>query len=133
MIRMQYHFVNFGSKTLSADQARYLLEDKFDLESFEGSKLCSNFSNQQVHFFHVTKVAAFRELRQIFFDSEAMMEDHLYSSSLIENTEGSFLPHHLPFLFVLVDSTVMQERALETFYEPELTKFCGKDLLYRLS
>jgi hypothetical protein len=39
LVRMQYRFVSFGTKVLSTRQIGDLLEDKFDLNSINGSKL----------------------------------------------------------------------------------------------
>ena len=63
---MQYRFVNKTKIILTADDARTLLEDKFDPNSLEGSQIIDTFSNQEVCIYHLSKVAGSKEIRAIF-------------------------------------------------------------------
>jgi len=66
LVRMQYRFVNKTKIILNAEKARTLLEDKFPPDSFEGAQLIDTFSNQEVCIYHLSKVAATKEIRAIF-------------------------------------------------------------------
>ena len=70
-----------------------------------------------VYYFHVSKVAARKEIKSIFDQSEVTIEDHLFCSNEVLRAEGSFLPSMLPYLFIVVDTEEMFEQALLTFYD----------------
>ena len=116
-MRMQYRFVNKTRQTLDQDGATELLEDRFDPQSPEGRRLIQRFKEaEEVHLYHLSKVAGDREVRAIFGQTEATVEDHLYGSRVITNAGGSLLPRCMPYLFLLMDSEVMFERAMELIY-----------------
>ena len=50
-----------------------MFEDKFKPESIEGQRLISQFAGKEVYVFHLTKIAARRELKSIFESSEATL------------------------------------------------------------
>jgi len=117
LVRMQYRFVNKTRQTLDHDGATGLLEDRFDPQSREGKRLIQCFTEaEEVHLYHLSKVAGDREVRAIFGQTEATVEDHLYPSGVITNAGGPLLPRCMPYLFLLMDSEVMFERALELVY-----------------
>lgn len=67
LVRMQYQFVKQVTKTLTYEQALDLLGDKFGESQMEdGIKLIKNFSNREITFFHLSKLAADREVRAIY-------------------------------------------------------------------
>ena len=114
---MQYRFVSNTRRTLDQDGAEHLLEDRFDPQSPEGRRLIQNFREaEEVHLYHLSKVAGDREVRAIFGQTEATVEDHLSGSRVITNAGGSLLPRTMPYLFLLMDSEVMFDRAMELIY-----------------
>lgn len=66
LVRMQYRFVNKTKIIMDRDTARNLLVDKYCPESAEGSQLIDNFTGQEVNFYHLSKVAANKEIRALF-------------------------------------------------------------------
>jgi predicted nucleic acid-binding protein len=48
------------------DDAYKLLKEKYGDEMGDGYKLISHFSNQDVHFYHLTKIAAKREIVALY-------------------------------------------------------------------
>lgn len=98
------------------DQARHLLEDKFNPDDSEGKRVMKQFSGKEVHIFHLAKVAGIRELKSIFQSTEASLSDHISNSTFITDYDGSFLPSCIPYLFLFMDCDKMEERARELLY-----------------
>ena len=97
-----------------------LLNDKYGNDMSDGYKLISSLANQTVSIYHLTKIAAKREIIAIYSQTQAVLEDHLFLSGVIDNCKGSFLPHCLPYLFLYLDSEVMIEEAMELLYTKPL-------------
>ena len=129
---MQQKFIGRGAKRLSGELAEQLLADKFG-QSPEGKELIYNCSDQEVQIYHVTKVAAARELKSIFAQSDAVIEDHLEPSEFMTSYKGSYLPHCLPYLFLYMDSEAMAEKARELLYGANQTAFSGSDFRTQIS
>jgi hypothetical protein len=66
LVRMQYRFVNKTRVTLDTEKARTLLEDKFPRDSPESAQIIDAFANKEVNIYHLSKVAANKEVRAIF-------------------------------------------------------------------
>jgi hypothetical protein len=49
----------------------------------EGKELIYMCKDKDAHIYHVTKVAAAREMRAIYASSAATIEDHLYESDFL--------------------------------------------------
>ena len=62
---MQYRFVNKAIQTLNREQATLLLEDKYATDP-EGNQLIEAFVDKEVNIYHLSKVAANKEVRAIF-------------------------------------------------------------------
>ena len=132
LCRMQQKLIGRGAKRLTPELAEKLLGDKFG-QSPEGKDLIRKCAGQEVHIYHVTKVAAARELKSIYAQSDAGIEDHLEPSEFMTSYKGSFLPHCLPYLFLYMDSEAMAESARELLYGLSQTVFSGSDFRTRIS
>lgn len=117
-----------GSKRLRGNLANQLLGDKYG-SSVEGLELIEYCKDKEAKIYHVTKVAAARELKAIYEQSDAVIEDHLEQSDFILEYKGSFLPKCLPYLFLYMDSEAMAEKARELLYGVEQTVISGSDFL----
>lgn len=84
-----------------------------------------------MHIYHLTKLAGEREVRALFAQSEAILEDYLFVSPVIAEAQGALLPHCLPYLFLFMDSGTMSERAMELLYGREQIDFTARDLLQK--
>ena len=84
-----------------------------------------------MHIYHLTKLAGEREARALFARSDAILEDYLFVSPVIAEAKGALLPHCLPYLFLLVDSGTMNERAMELLHGKKRTVFTAQDLLQK--
>jgi hypothetical protein len=51
----------------------------------------------------------------------------------IVSEKGSFLADHIPYLFLLMDSSHMFEKAAELLYEPDIMRYTGTDFIDKLS
>ena len=78
-------------------------------------------------------MAAARELKSIYAQSDAVIEDHLEPSEFVTSYKGSYLPHCLPYLFFYMDSETMAERARDLLYGPNQTVFSGSDFKTKIS
>lgn len=87
------------------------------------------WTNCEVHIYHLTKLAGDREVRALFAQSDAILEDYLFVSPVITEAKGALLPPCLPYLFLYMDSGTMSERAMELLYGKEKTTFTARDLL----
>lgn len=130
LVRMQYLLVQTAKRTLSAEEARRLLEDRFGQEVMpDGPKLIRAFAHRDVHVFHLSKIAADREARALFARAAPVLEDILYPSPVVSAARGPLLPECLPFLFLFMDSGTMFERGIELLYGPELACYTARDFL----
>ena len=77
LVRMRYKFVYRGVHQLDKERVSALLDDKFDPQTPEGKGMINLLTGQDIHIFHLAKVAANVEIRKIFEETEAMLEDHL--------------------------------------------------------
>ena len=126
LVRMQYMFVKTETRVLRASEATRLLGDKFgDAGEEDGpaKKLIGAFAGREVHLFHLSKVAADREARALFTRAGAVLEDHLYASTVVTEASGPLLPACLPFLFLFMDSAAMLEGGMELLYGRSLAAY----------
>jgi hypothetical protein len=94
----------------------------------EGPRLIRAFTGREVHLFHLSKIAADREARALFARSGAVLEDHVYASTVVTEASSPLLPACLPFLFLYMDSDAMLEGGMELLYGPALSAYAAGDL-----
>jgi hypothetical protein len=131
LVRMQYMFVKTEARVLRAGEASHLLGDKFGGAGTEGGpvkKLIGAFTGREVHLFHLSKVAADREARALFTRAGAVLEDHLYASTVVTEATGPLLPGCLPFLFLFMDSAAMLEGGIELLYGRALATYSASSV-----
>ena len=129
LVRMQYLFVQRAKRVLRADEAERLLSDKFGGDTLaEGPRLIRAFTGREVHLFHLSKIAADREARALFARSGAVLEDHVYASTVVTEASSPLLPACLPFLFLYMDSDAMLEGGMELLYGRSLSAYAAGDV-----
>jgi len=131
LVRMQYNFVNKQEVRMDVEQVTSLLQDKFPTSTRKTQRLIQMLEGQKVHFYHLTKRVAMQEIQALFDLSDASFADHLSPSPLVVSQKGAFLAEHIPYLFLLMDSNEMFEKACALLYEPAITCFTGSDFILK--
>jgi hypothetical protein len=90
-----------------------------------GAKLGKFLAGSALWAWHLTKIAAEREVRQLFHDAQLELDDVFMAK--VKSTP--FKPAHLPFLFVFMDSPHMFESAFRLIWGPELSEITGQNLV----
>ena len=90
--------------------------DKFLPEFQETPILLQMMEDKELYIFHLSKIAAAKEMAAIYEATEAVLVDHLMKNPVITNEKGCLLAHHMPYLFFYMDSEVMYEKACEYLY-----------------
>ena len=85
-----------------------MFKDKFNLKLPIVDALLKLLANRPINIYHLTKIAAERELNAIFDLSEITIHDHLKVDPFVENHRGPFMAEHIPYLFIYADSEEMK-------------------------
>ena len=94
--------------------------DRFD----QDMRLIDFLKEQQTHVFHLTKIAADREIRCLFKDSSLTFEDFFE----LQISEPPFKPKHLPYMFMFMDNAAMYESVL-AIIRPAMSNITGADMI----
>ena len=90
--------------------------DKYGEDSVECNKLYEMLDTHPVHIFHLTKVAADRECRALYIQSDMVLSD----LNEAKNLTRPLTPQHLPFMFFFMDMESSFEESLSLLYTPNL-------------
>ena len=128
LVRMQFCFVNKKVIQLNTEQARNLLSDKFPTGK-KMDRLVSILESGDTYVYHLTKHVALKELQALYDLSDVTFEDHLLPHPKVVSEKGSFMAEHIPYLFLMMDSSEMFEQVSEYMYEPAIMRYTGSDFI----
>ena len=86
--------------------------------------LSENLRVSYVHVFHLSKIAADKEMRQRFGQSDLLVED----LSMATNWPKPLKPLHIPYLFYFMDTEKSFEAALNLIYDEKIMNYTSDDI-----
>ena len=121
LVRADFKILQYQKRRLTELQATDLVGFKFSFE--DGQHLVYNLRSEEVHCFHLAKLAADREVREMFRQSDLQFEDLLMPTDF-----GTPLkPVDIPYLFFFMDTERTYELCLRLLYKKNAIQYTGQD------
>ena len=123
LVRADYKILQYDRRRLTDLQATDLIGEKFGYE--DGQPLIENLRQNEVHCFHLAKLAGDREMRELFRQSDLQYEDLVYPT----NWGIPLKPVQIPYLFFFMDTERSYELCLRLLYKKSQIQYTGEDFV----
>lgn len=109
IIRSGFQIIKHVCLNMTQEVADDMFADKFGFDFLDGYKIMELMDKEDVHLFHLTKIAADREVRELYKESDLQFEDLIYATEWAKPLK----PTQIPYLFFFLDSERTFEAGLK--------------------